>query len=88
MTIEKVIMKYQGILICIALPIIAIGSFVFFKQKDMQRDTAQFIVGTAAGYAPFVSINQQGEYEGFDIDVANALAKQMERSSFCKIWAQ
>jgi polar amino acid transport system substrate-binding protein len=43
-----------------------------------------FIVGTAAGYAPFVSINEQGEYEGFDIDVANALAKQMNKTLIIK----
>lgn len=34
-------------------------------------------VGIAAGYAPFISVNAQGEYEGFDIDVINAVGQKM-----------
>ncbi len=77
-------MKYQGIIITIALLIGGIGSYVFFKQTASPQDSAQFIVGTAAGYAPFVSINQYGEYEGFDIDIANALAKQLGKKLILK----
>jgi polar amino acid transport system substrate-binding protein len=45
------------------------------KEDDYTKDT--FIVGTAAGYAPFVSINATGAYEGFDIDIAQAVANAM-----------
>jgi len=38
-----------------------------------------FIVGTTSGYAPYVSINAEGEYEGFDIDIATALADKLGR---------
>lgn len=34
-------------------------------------------VGTVGGYAPYVSINERGEYEGFDIDVAKAIAEYL-----------
>ena len=64
--------------------VIAIGIYVFLKKTSMSHNTNQFIVGTAAGYAPFVSINPQGEYEGFDIDVAHALAKQMGKKLVIK----
>lgn len=37
------------------------------------------IVGTTSGYAPYVSINDKGEYEGFDIDIAQALAEKLGR---------
>lgn len=37
------------------------------------------IVGTTSGYAPYVSINAEGEYEGFDIDIAKALANKLGR---------
>lgn len=37
----------------------------------------QFVVGTASGYAPYVSLNEKGEYEGFDIDVANLIAEKL-----------
>lgn len=37
-------------------------------------------IGMAAGYAPFVSVNEQGEYEGFDIDLSRALAQKLNRN--------
>lgn len=77
-------MKSQGIIISVAFLIVVAGSYVFFKQIISPHDTAQFIVGTTAAYAPFVSINPQGEYEGFDIDVAHALAKQMGKNLVLK----
>jgi arginine transport system substrate-binding protein len=54
-------------------------AILWFMHKPCAATTSTLIIGTAAGYAPFVSINQQGEYEGFDIDVAHALAKQMNK---------
>ncbi|MFZ4100041.1 MAG: transporter substrate-binding domain-containing protein, partial [Chlamydiia bacterium] len=35
-------------------------------------------MGTVTGYAPFVSLNDQGDYEGFDIDIAHLLAERMD----------
>ncbi len=35
------------------------------------------VVGTASGYAPFVSLDPQGKYVGFDIDMAEELAKNL-----------
>jgi polar amino acid transport system substrate-binding protein len=54
-------------------------SYFFFKNIRHEKDNSVLIVGTAAGYAPFVSINQQGNYEGFDIDVAHALARTLDK---------
>lgn len=34
-------------------------------------------VGTASGYAPYVSLNEKGVYEGFDIDVAHLVAEKL-----------
>jgi polar amino acid transport system substrate-binding protein len=53
-------------------------------QKQLPRDESELIVGIAAGYAPFVSINAAGKYEGFDIDVAHALADQMGKKLVLK----
>jgi arginine transport system substrate-binding protein len=39
----------------------------------------ELVVGTTSGYAPYVSINAEGEYEGFDIDIAQALADKLGR---------
>ncbi|MBS0628124.1 MAG: transporter substrate-binding domain-containing protein [Verrucomicrobia bacterium] len=43
-----------------------------------------FVVGTTSGYAPYVSLNEKGEYEGFDIDVANLLVKKLDRELVLK----
>lgn len=57
--------------------------FVLLKgEKNNEKNT--LIIGTAAGYAPFLSINEKGGYEGFDIQVASALAKQLEKKLIAK----
>jgi ABC-type amino acid transport substrate-binding protein len=43
-----------------------------------------FVVGTTSGYAPFVSLNQEGEYVGFDIDLAKALADKLDSTLVLK----
>lgn len=71
--------------IIITLGVITLGGLLILKKVNItQHDPNLFIVGTAAGYAPFVSINPQGEYEGFDIDVAHALAQQMGKKLILK----
>lgn len=42
------------------------------------------VIGTTSGYAPFVSINAEGKYEGFDIDIAQALADKLGRKLVIK----
>ncbi len=62
-----------------------IGIYSFFNTQSLtERREDQLIVGTASGYAPFVSINPQGEYEGFDIDVAQELARRMNKKLVLK----
>lgn len=43
-----------------------------------------FVVGTTSGYAPYVSLDAEGNYEGFDIDFANELAKKLNRKLVLK----
>lgn len=43
-----------------------------------------FVVGTTGGYAPYVSLNEKGDYEDFDIDVANCLSKKLGRDLVLK----
>lgn len=51
-------------------------SIISFTSTVLADD---LIVGTTSGYAPYVSINTEGEYEGFDIDIAKALAEKLGR---------
>lgn len=43
-----------------------------------------FTVGTTSGYAPYVSLNNEGKLEGFDIDFAEALSKKLGRKLILK----
>lgn len=51
-------------------------SIISFASAAIAKD---LVVGTTSGYAPYVSINAEGEYEGFDIDIAKALADKLDR---------
>ena len=53
--------------------------FLFSMLGALSLQAADTLVmGTVAGYAPFVSLNDQGDYEGFDIDIARLLAERMD----------
>lgn len=49
-----------------------------------QETQKPLIVGTTSGYAPYVSLNARGEYEGFDIDFANLLGEKLGRKILIK----
>ncbi|MCK4499936.1 transporter substrate-binding domain-containing protein, partial [Candidatus Babeliales bacterium] len=60
---------------------------IFFIPKtsgDLQKKTP-LIVGMMAGYAPFMTVNEDGDYEGFDVDVAKEFAKRMKREIRYKV---
>ncbi len=46
---------------------------------SLQASEEKFVVGTTSGYAPYVSLNDKGEYEGFDVDVAHLIAEKLHR---------
>lgn len=64
--------------------LLIIAALVYVTYTNKPEQTATFVVGTVAGYAPFVSINQQGEYEGFDVDMARAVAATMGKQLVLK----
>lgn len=61
--------------------IFCLFSIISFSSTARADD---LIVGTTSGYAPYVSINAEGEYEGFDIDIAKALADKLGRKLVIK----
>ena len=42
------------------------------------------VVGTTSAYAPFVSLDETGQYVGFDVDIANEVAKKLGRTLMIK----
>lgn len=65
------------------IAVLFIAFIYFFKTKE-SKNINELIIGTASGYAPYVSINPQGKYEGFDIDVAEEIAKRMNKKLVLK----
>lgn len=58
---------------------------IFFASiLHASKKSDEFIVGTTSGYAPYVSLNEKGNYEGFDIDFAHELAKKLHRKLVIK----
>jgi ABC-type amino acid transport substrate-binding protein len=72
-------MKSKLLLFFIVLFSSIIGVYVLIKNRTPNHDSTTLVVGTAAGYAPFVSLDVHGEYEGFDIDIAHALAISLDK---------
>lgn len=56
-------------------------SIFFLTSRCLAED---LVIGTTSGYAPFVSLNAKGEYEGFDIDIAQAVADKLDRKLILK----
>ncbi|MCL4380479.1 transporter substrate-binding domain-containing protein [Candidatus Dependentiae bacterium] len=67
-------MNLRTVVLSIAAILLCIGGYKLaqtIRAKSTNTDT--LTLGITAGYAPFISMNEQGQYEGFDIDVAQAL---------------
>jgi len=71
------------IIFCVSI-IAIISTYLFIFKNDRDLDENSLIVGTVANYAPFVSINAQGEYEGFDIDIAQEIARVLNKKLIIK----
>jgi len=78
-------MNFKTICFALATVIIASTYFIFFRKPTISQNNQDvLVVGTVANYAPFVSINAQGEYEGFDIDVAEKIAQKLGKKLVLK----
>ncbi|MFT6765386.1 MAG: ABC-type amino acid transport substrate-binding protein [Alteromonas naphthalenivorans] len=64
----------KKIIMVVALLGLCIGCLLSIKKNQKNNSLT---VGIAANYAPWISINSQNEYEGFDIDVIKAVAQEM-----------
>jgi len=56
----------------------------FYFAKIHFLPQANFVIGTASGYAPFVTLDHNGNYEGFDIDIASCIAQKMDKNLVIK----
>jgi ABC-type amino acid transport substrate-binding protein len=74
----------------IGLFVFAIFIFGYFYNVGFTRFAADnknmdnFVLGIASGYLPFVGLDSNGNYEGFDIDIAQSLADCMNKKLVLK----
>jgi len=52
--------------------------------EEMKQPNETFTVGTTSGYAPYVSLDNKGQYEGFDIDLAKLVAEKLNKKLVIK----
>lgn len=73
--IKNFIVKKRSVIVVTALALGFIGICLISRSQKSVDDT--LTIGMMSGWPPFMSINQQGAFEGFDVDVAQELARRM-----------
>lgn len=66
-----------------AAGLIALFSFGFFLKRPAKAND-ELVVGMMSGWAPFMVLNPDGQSVGFDVDVANLLAKRLNKKLVIK----
>ncbi|MES2121580.1 MAG: transporter substrate-binding domain-containing protein [Chlamydiota bacterium] len=59
-------------------------ALLFSARLFASPEPTPLVVGTTSGYAPYVSLDAKGNYEGFDIDFAEALGQKLGRKVIIK----
>ncbi|KKQ32320.1 MAG: hypothetical protein US49_C0010G0020 [candidate division TM6 bacterium GW2011_GWF2_37_49] len=72
--------KYIFISVVVAA-FFAVNYFVF---KPAENNNDVLVVGMMSGWAPFMTVNQNGEFEGFDVDVAQKIADKLGKQLVIK----
>ncbi|MBY0353894.1 transporter substrate-binding domain-containing protein [Candidatus Babeliales bacterium] len=74
---------------CLLINVMFVFCLVFFSscnrtQNDNQKTKNELVVGMLPADAPFMSVNELGAYEGFDVDVAAGIAQHLGRTLVIK----
>lgn len=73
-------MKFSNTKLIITLiGIIGAATLYWHYGPQSAKDNNELVVGIIAGYVPFAMLNETGEVEGFDIDVAKAVAQKLNK---------
>ncbi|MBM3886630.1 transporter substrate-binding domain-containing protein [Candidatus Dependentiae bacterium] len=76
-------MQKSKIILTTATAIIIAGIIgIFFRPQ--QKSTDSLVVGMMSGWPPFMAINNNGEFVGFDVDVAKELANKLNKKLVIK----
>lgn len=72
------------LLIGIIIFLTGAGIYRLATSPRCSQPSRTLIIGTTSGYAPYVTLNSKGDYEGFDIDFMKALAQTTNRELIIK----
>jgi arginine/lysine/histidine transporter system substrate-binding protein len=64
--------------------IIILSCFGMYKICNQPKGGDTITLGTMSGWPPYVSINDKGDYEGLDIDVAMEIARRLNKQLLIK----
>jgi ABC-type amino acid transport substrate-binding protein len=73
----KIIKNMPGVLL------IFVASFILFKgcsRNNVVLKEDQLAVGMMSGWPPYMVIDKNGDYVGFDVDVANELGRRLNKT--------
>lgn len=76
-------MKAKMGITCICIVGLLISAIWFARSGGTARKDT-LVVGMMSGWAPFMTINTQGKYEGFDVDIAQRIADTMGKKLVIK----
>jgi arginine transport system substrate-binding protein len=54
---------------------------IYYTAPLISKRDETINIGMMSGWAPFMTINAQGNFEGFDVDVAHEVAKRLSKKS-------
>lgn len=74
----------KNIFIFTALAVLSGFAIFLFRSKVNYAKEDTITLGTMSGWPPYVSINNDAEYQGLDIDIANEIAKKLNKKLVIK----
>ena len=75
--LKTTIIKGLFLLVCGAMLIFCASCTKSCKNMQSESTVPKLVVGTDANYPPYESVNEEGELEGFDIDIAKHLGLEL-----------
>ncbi len=72
--LHKSLALFLALVLCISF---GISDSLYAKSNDSTNDDNTFVVGFDQNFPPFGYVNDDGEYDGFDIELAKEAAERM-----------
>lgn len=67
------------VVVAIILSAFVLGGLSFFPKNNSTAKEETLTIGMISGWAPFMITNKNGEFEGFDVDVAKEVAARLKK---------